>query len=72
MSNAQAGAKESTQKDGTLAPINLAASNQALIALGKIDVLGLFVERGKLELSKTMDEMSDEELDAYIAKNAKI
>ena len=71
MSNAKAGAKESTQKDGTLAPINLAASNQALIALGKIDVLGMFVDRGKLELSKTFEEKTDEELDAFIAANSK-
>lgn len=71
MSNAKAGAKEIQTKDGGTVPVNLAASNQAYIALGKIDTLGLFVEKSKIELSKTFDEMSDEELERYISENAK-
>ena len=48
-----------------------AAANAALVALGKVDTLSLFMERSKVELSKTIDEMSDEELDAYIAERSK-
>jgi hypothetical protein len=65
--NAQIGAQ--ITEDGK--PVNLAASNQALVALGKIDTLGLFVERSKIELSKTFDEMTDEELDEFIASKSR-
>jgi hypothetical protein len=47
---------------------NLAAANAALTSLGKIDTLGLFVDKSKVELSRTFDDMTDAELDAYIAE----
>jgi phage terminase small subunit len=69
MANAKAGAKEIRTKDGESVPINLAASNQAFQLLGKVDTLGLFVERSKIELSKTFEEQTDEELAAFIASH---
>jgi hypothetical protein len=70
MSNAESGAKEVTMKDGTQAPINLAASNQALLALGKVDTIQLFVDRSKVTIEKTFDDMTDDELDAFISNRA--
>jgi hypothetical protein len=49
---------------------NLPSANQALIALGKVDTIGMFVERAKVDLSKTFEEKTDEELEAFIASNA--
>jgi phage terminase small subunit len=70
MSNARAGAALVQTKDGGQAPVNLAAANQALIALGKVDTMGLFAE--KLEVTgkagaALINKMGPDELAAYIA-----
>jgi hypothetical protein len=50
--------------------LDQSAANQALQMLGKIDMIGLFMERSKVELSKTFEEQTDDELDAFIAANS--
>jgi phage terminase small subunit len=53
------------------ATFNLSAANQALTALGKVDTLGLFVERTESTVQAKMAGMTDEELDAYIASRVR-
>ncbi len=48
------------------------AANAALTSLGKVDTIGLFIERSKVEISKTLDDLSDDELDAFIANGGKV
>jgi hypothetical protein len=66
MNSAQMGLGETLTPDGA----NLAAANQALAALGKVDTIQLFVERSKVTVEKTFDEMSEAELDEFIAKRS--
>ena len=53
------------------ATFNLSAVNAALTSLGKVDTIGLFIERSKVELTKTFDDMSDDDLAAFIAAEGK-
>jgi hypothetical protein len=48
---------------------NLAAANRSLELLGKVDTIGLFVDKSKVEMSRMFDDMTDAELDAYIAEH---
>jgi Terminase small subunit len=43
------------------------AANQALALLGKVDTIGLFLDRSKVTVEKQYEEMTDEELDEFIA-----
>ena len=65
MRNADLGFEEGGKPEGP-------TSNKALEQLGKIDTIQLFVDRSKVTIEKTFDDMTEAELDAFIAKNAKI
>ena len=68
MQSAMMGLGEKDTPDGA----NLAAANKALELLGKVDTIQVFVDRSKVTIEKTFDDMTEAELDAFIAKNAKI
>ena len=71
MNVAKLGAKTDAAGDPA-STFNLSAANAALTSLGKVDTIGLFVERSKIELAKTFDDMQDDELEAFIAANGKV
>ena len=48
---------------------NATAALRALELLGKIDTIGLFVERSKVDITSRFDAMTDDELDEFIASN---
>ena len=63
MRNANLGFDEGGKPEGP-------TSNKALELLGKIDTLQLFVDRSKVTIEKTFDDMTEDELDAFIAQRA--
>lgn len=70
MNNAETGAKNILNKEGINVPISLQASNQALNLLGKVDTIGLFVDQSKITIETEFADMTDEELESYVAGNA--
>jgi phage terminase small subunit len=71
MALGQADIVSSVTKDGvtiteTIRKIDHAAANRALELLGKIDAIGLFMDRKAVDIRQEFSGMSDDELDAYI------
>ena len=51
-----------------ISQFNMWPALRALELLGKVDTIGLFVERSKVDATGRFEAMSEEELDAYIAE----